>query len=360
MSNKCVKPALFNMRKISKSVTILAFAVIFASCTQIPQVEFETYRNNFNTARNASEEILLTMKVRAEYIAQHPDNPDESNLRQEKLKERIEALNARLKAWELIAHYNDVLVSLASGTDPAAIENNLTTLGNNLNTFGNSSLTKLVEKASPIFGIISQAVTMIDDFIKKEKFKEAVTAAQKPVLGILDILREDSEDITKIEEQLIMLKQDDEYLELTRLVKRLRSMANMYAKSKDLDDLLSKHNKSIDQLKNEDRDIINALKILPTPSGNPVDVNSVEFETMKILMDQINERISSYNAFSDQVETLNVAMEEYNVLLTATQSSFVILNTGNHEAQRLATITFLVDTLNLRKAIIEYREAKQK
>ncbi len=360
MLNKCRIPDSFNVRKISKSVTILAFVVMLASCTQIPQVEFETYRNNFNTARNASEEILLTMKVRAEHIAQHPDNPDGPNVRQEKLEERIEALDARLRAWELIAQYNDVLVSLASGTDPAAIENDLTALGNNLSTFGLSSLTKLVEDVSPVFGIISQAVTMIDDFIKKEKFKEAVTAAQKPILGILDILREDSDDIKEIEEQLIKLKQDDEYFELARLVKRLRSMADMYAQSKELDKLLSQHNKSIDQLKNEDRDIINALKILSTPSGNPVDANSVEFETMKILVDQINERISSYNAFAEQVKTLNTVMEEYNVLLTATQSSFVILNTGVHEAQRVATIAFLADTLNLRKAIIEYREAKQK
>lgn len=358
MLNKCRIPDSFNVRKISKSVTILALVVMLASCTQIPQGEFETYRNNFNTARTASEEILLTMKVRAEHIAQHPDNTDGPNVRQEKLKERIEALDARLKAWELIAQYNDVLVRLASGTDPAAIENDLTSLGNNLSTFGISSLTKLVEDVSPVFGIISQAVTMIDDFIKKEKFKDAVTAAQKPILGILDILREDSDDIKEIEEQLIRLKQDDEYFELTSLIVRLRSIANTYKQSKELDDLLSQYNQNIEQLKK--RSVINTLKISHTPADNPADANSIDFETMKILMDQIGERISSYNAFEDQVEALNDVMEEYNVLLTATQSSFVILNTGVHEAQRVATIAFLADTLNLRKAIIEYREAKQK
>jgi hypothetical protein len=339
---------------------------MLTSCTQIPQGVFETYRNNFNTARNASEEILLTMKVRAEHIAQHPDNPDGPNVRKQKLKERIEALDARLKAWELIAQYNDVLVRLASGTDPAAIENDLTSLGNNLNTFGISSLTKLVEDVSPVFSIISQAAAMIDDFIKKEKFKEAVTAAQEPILGILNILREDSDDISLIEEQLIMLKQDEEYNELVRLVKRLRLMANTYAQSEELDDLLSQHNESIKQL--NDESIIETLKISHTPAGSTANANADDanvanandIETMKILVDQIGERISSFNAFADQVENLNAVMKEYNILLTATQSSFVILNTGVHEAQRVATITFLADTLNLRKAIIEYREAKQK
>jgi hypothetical protein len=263
-----------------------------------------------------------------------------------------------LKALELIAQYNGVLVSLASGTNPAAIETELTALGNSLSSFEFSSLTKLVEKASPIFGVVSQAVAMIDDLIKKEKFKEAVTAAQKPILGILRILREDSVNIRDIEEQLIKLEQDVEYHQITSLVKRLRSMANKYTQSNELDRLLSQHNESIEQLKEDDRDIINALKITHKPTGNPA--NAIEFETMKILVDQIAERTSSYNTFADQVEALHTLMEEYNDILTATQSSFVILNTGVHEAQQAATTAFLADALNLRKAIIEYREAKQK
>ncbi len=312
---------------------------------------YETYRSNFNTARTASEEILITMKVRANQVAEHPDNPDGPNVRRQKLEERIAALDARLRAWELIAQYNDVLVSLASGTDPAAIENDLTSLANNLSTFGISSLTKLVEGASPVFGVISEAAAMIDDFIKKEKFKEAVTAAQKPILGIIDILREDSDDIIVIEEQLIMLKQDNEYMELARFVRRLRSMVNAYAQSEELDKLISQYNESIEQLKEDDRDIINELKISHRPFDNLADANAIDFETMKILVDQIDERISSYNALSDQVEALNALMKEYNELITATQNSFISFNTAARNA-------FLSDVLNLRKALIKYRETK--
>jgi cellulose biosynthesis protein BcsQ len=320
-----------------------------------------TYQNNFNTARSASEEILITSKVSVEFAAEHPDNPDGPNVKQQKMDERIAALDARLRAWELIAQYNNILVKLASGTEPAAIENDLTTLGNNLSTFGFSSMTKLAESASPVFGVISQTVSMIDDLIKKEKFKEAVTAAQEPILGILNILREDFADIRDIEELLIKLKQDVEYTEITSLNRRLRSMANTYAQSDELDYLLSKYNESIEQLKENNRDIIKLLKISHRPVGISVNANAnaEQIETMKILVDQIAERISSFNAYADQVGALYNLMREYVNLLTAIQNSFVGLNTAV-QVQQFAVTTgaFSANVLNFRKALIEYQKTK--
>jgi hypothetical protein len=340
---------------------LLCAVIMLHRCATIPHKEFETYRSNFASAKSAAQDVILTAKIAAEMVAKSSDNPDGPNVRQEKLTDRITALDARLQALELISEYNEVLVDLASGTDPDAVVGNLTTLSNGLNSFGVLGLTKLVEEASPLFGVVSQTVAVIDDLIKKKKFKEAANAAQVPIIAIIEILKEDANSIHEIQAELMFLKQDEEYNAIVSLKKRFNNLANAYLPSDDLDKLIGSFNTVITELK-ADEAIITALNITHTPAtgGEVVHATTADLETMKNLVDQIEVRISAYNNYEDQVLAHQTLINEYKNVLTATANSFISLNTAVLSNQRAATMAFLSNALALRKAIIEYQEVKKK
>lgn len=342
--------------------TLLCVVIILCGCATIPHKEFETYRSNFASAKSAAQDVILSAKIAAEIVAKSGDNRDGPNVRQEKLTDRITALDARLQALELISQYNEVLVDLASGTDPEAVVGNLTTLSSGLSSFGVSGLTKLVEEATPLFGVVSQTVAVIDDLIKKKKFKEAANAAQTPIIAIIEILQEDANSIHEIQEQLILLRQDKEYSAIVSLKKRLNNLANAYPQSDALNELIDSFNRRVITDLKDDQAIIDDLNITHTPAtgGAAAPANTADLETMKTLVDQIEVGISAHNNYEDQVSAHHRLINEYKKVLTATANSFISLNTAVLSNQRAATTAFLANALNLRKAIIEYQEVKKK
>ena len=329
-----------------------------SACATIPQQEFDVYRSNFNTAKASAQDIILRAKVAAETVAKSPHNPVGPNVRQKKLTERTAALDARLQALELIAEFNEVLVSLTSGARPAAVRGSLEALRDSLSSFGISRIRMLAEKATPLFGVISHAVAVIDDLIRQNKFKEAVDAAQEPIIGIIEILQKDADQIHEIEVQLIMLEQDEVYIQITKLKKRLKSLVDTYKKSNELDKLISEYNNLILQLEKEDQDK-KTLKIEHNPRATAF-INPVEVETMRSLVDQVAQNVKIYKKLGEQVNAHQTVINEYKNLLTGTRDAFINLNTAVRSNYRTATVAYVIYALNLRKAILEYQEAKLK
>jgi len=337
-------------------LTITLLTAFIAACTTIPTQELTTYQNNFSIAKTSVQEMILAAKIAAENVAQHPDNPDGLHVRQKKLGERNTALDARLAAVELIDEYNAALVSLASGVDPAAIEGNLNNIVEGLGAFDAAAFTDIVESVTPLVGAISQAISVIDDLVKQEKFKEAVSAAQEPVIGIITILIDDAGSIHEIEAQLIGFRQEEEYLQLTALRKRLLKSINTYKATDELTKLVKRSNELIKTLKSQDQSLIQDLQVKPTPGQRSPGL--ADIETVHTLVDQIGERIKNFNAFNDQILAHETLTEEYRNVLRATSSAFIKLNTAVRTNQRTGTVKFMESMLNLRKAALEYQEAK--
>ncbi len=137
-----------------KYLIVLPFLMLLTACSGVPKQEFSNYVTNFNSAKSTTQDIILGVWVTEE------SKYDGSHEQQAKLEQKLKALNARLAALELISKYNDIQVRLASGTDPAAVQNNLVNLSEGLSSFGSNSLSSLVKSAAPYGQLIASAETI--------------------------------------------------------------------------------------------------------------------------------------------------------------------------------------------------------
>jgi len=108
-------------------VAILILAIVASGCTTIPSREFASYKEAFRSARSAGEEVLLDYgaaarqfdDIRAQRAAAKPKpkrragtfDPDVLS----KEGGRLDTIAVRLKAWDVVARYNDLLTALAEG-----------------------------------------------------------------------------------------------------------------------------------------------------------------------------------------------------------------------------------------------------
>jgi hypothetical protein len=335
------------------ALAIILLMCLFAGCVSVPTSEFNSYLNSFNSAKSTAQDFILQAKVAAETVANSPDNPARPNERVEKLNERRVALDTRLAALDLISEYNNILVALAEGSDPKAIEGQIEGFRDALSSFGFSKLASLGSKASPYTAAIAEAVRLIDDQIKKQKFKQAVEAGQKPIIGVLEILQEDADNIHEIEAQLIQLKRDLEETQLRKTQIRLKNLVATYQSSPDLDQIISRYEETLATL----TDSPLAQNKINNPAGAAM-ATAADLAILQSLLDNISHSILGFNRLTDAIKAHQKVTEEYKLSLASTASALQNLNAGIKMNQRAALVGFAEQALHLREALLKYQNTK--
>jgi len=336
-----------------KKTALAVTLAILAGCVSVPTNEFNSYVNGFNLAKTSSQDFLLNAKLAAESIANAPANPASPTERVNKLGERRAALDARLDALELISEYNSILVSLASGADPKSVQNQIEGLRDGLSSFGFSKLAALGAKASPYTAVIAEAVSFIDDLIKKQKFKKTVQAGQKPILEILKILGEDADSVQEIQAQLVLLKRDGEETKLRKLQLRIKGLAGQYQSSPELDRSVSRYNEALSKL----ADSPLADNKLSNPNGAAV-ASQADLALVQTLVDEAAKQIETFNQYGESIQANQKVTDEYKKLLLATASAFQNLNGAIKSNQRAAIVGFIQQSLQLRQSILQLQQTK--
>ena len=342
--------AKFGLRQMAALVLVI---LMVSGCASIPTSEFNGYLSSFNVAKTSSQDLLLNAKLAAEFIANAPNNPDRPTDRVNKLGERRAALDARLAALELISDYNSALCSLASGADPKSVQGQIEGLRDGLSSFGFTKLTALVGKASPYTALIAEAVSLIDDLIKKQKFKQAIQAGEKPILGILEILQEDADSIHEIQSQLILLKRDIEETKLAKLRPRIAHLLNGYQSSVDLDRAVARYNDVVAKLGDSP---LASIK-LSNPSGQ-TSATPGELVVVQTLVDEASNAVEGYNQHNDEVAAHQKVVTEYKKMLATLGSSFKTIGAAIKSNQRAAIVGFVQQALQFRQSILELQHAK--
>lgn len=334
-----------------KSLTVLGILLLVTACSGIPKQEFESYLGNFDSAKNTTQDIILALKLIVE------SDSNSSHEQQILIQQKIEALDARLAALDLISKYNNVLVRLASGRDPEAVKGSLDNLSNGLNSFGSANLNSLISDVTPYSEIIAQAVTLIDNAIKKKKFREAVAAAHKPIQGIIEILQHDADDLFEIQAQTLGKKLDPERHQIIDLRFDFQDFVNTLDTNYNIDSAISRFNTVLKMMKASPSKLPDQIIHMPT---SPHSANANDYSLLKVMINQTMEHIAKYNNIRDQVYALANLELEYKKVLVATSDAFNNLNFAIQNKQRMLPIDFTVDVLNLRKAYLKLQEAKQK
>jgi hypothetical protein len=266
-------------------------------------------------------------------------------------------LDARLDALELISKYNNILVGLASGTDPAAVQSNLTNLSDGLSSFGSKSLSSLVASAAPYGELIASAVSLIDNAIKANEFRNAVQAAYKPIMGIIDILHQDADNLFEIQIQYLSDIFDPERDQIINLRFDYQDFVNTLDANEDVNTEIESYNKTLLMMN------VNPEKrpdpIIHSPN-NSHSADASDYSILKLLSNQTAEHINKFNNIIEQINA-NIAVKvEYKKVLNSTAQAFNNLNFAVQHEQYVLQTDFVIDVLDLRKAYLKLQEAKQK
>src|SRR5882672_67405 len=102
---------------MKKSILFIISAIILNGCI-IPTAALRKYTENFSEVRTTAQQLYLRAGAIAENIADRPETEGTSAEKLKTLMARKAALEARLNALDIIDQYNQVLTSLANGTNP--------------------------------------------------------------------------------------------------------------------------------------------------------------------------------------------------------------------------------------------------
>ncbi|MFC2119471.1 hypothetical protein ACFLQ4_00220 [Bacteroidota bacterium] len=330
---------------------VLPLLTLLTACSAVPKQEFSNYTTNFNSAKSTTQDIILGVWVTEE------SNYDGSYEQQAMLEQKLKALNARLDALELISKYNNILVGLASGTDPAAVQSNLMNLNEGLSSFGSNSLSSIVKSAAPYGELIASAVSLIDNAIKANDFRNAVLAAYKPIIGIIDILQQDADDLFEIQIQYISDNLDLEWDQIINLRFDYQDFVNTLNAKEDVNTKISNFNNSLQLMNVKPNKRPDPIVHLP---GSSHDADASDYNMLKLLKNQTSEHINKYNNIIKQINALNDVKVEYKNVLKSTSQAFNNLNFAIQYEQYVLQTDFVIDVLALRKSYLKLQEAKQK
>ena len=333
------------------SLLVIPVLMLLTACSAVPKQEFSNYVTNFNSAKSTTQDIILGV-----WVVEESKN-DGSYEQQAKLEQKLKALNARLDALELISKYNNILVGLASGTDPAAVESNLTNLSEGLSSFGSNSLSSLVKSVAPYGEIIANAVTLIDNAIKANEFRKAVQDAYKPVIGIIDIMQQDADDLFEIQIQYLSDDLDPERNQIINLRFDYQDFVNTLNSSEDVNSEISNYNNSIQLMNAKPDKRPDPIVHLPVSSH---DADASDYNMLKLMSNQTSEHINKYDNIIEQINALNDVKAEYKNVLKSTSQAFNNLNFAIQHEQYVLQTDFIIDVLALRKSYLKLQEAKQK
>lgn len=338
-----------NLKKIIKIGILVALSALLAGCPGIPKQALDDYVNNFNLAKNTTQDIFLSGKVLAKKAN------DGSATGNKEFQKREAALDARLKAIDVIGKYNDVLVSLASGTDPASVKGNFEGFLHGLDSFGVESLSSFAGAAGPYGQVIAMAVSAIDDYLKKEKFVEAVEEAERPIQGLIDILKKDADSLNTIQSRELAKQQVPIKNQVDTLRFSFSDAVNVFAKGTKIDKAVTDFNKMNASMQISPKKKPN---ILHKPAGGSPNAKPEDIGLLKLMVAQMEAQVSGYNQIGQQIEAYRKVISQYKETLEVTKKSFKNLNHAIQNKQRLAPMEIGGTVLKLRQAYLEFQEAR--
>lgn len=333
------------------------FAVLIAGlagCAGVPRASFDSYLNSFAAVRGQAQDLYLRSGIIAEDIANRPEAEGTVAERLKQLEARRAALKTRLDALNLIDRYNGILAHLAAGTSPDDLKAQVTGLQQDLSSFDVSGITKFVEKAVPYANMLAQGVALVEDAVKKAKFRDAVNTAQKPLAGIIDVLIVDADDLEDVTAQEFKRQQDPYREQIDSYSRRFNSRLKTLkfsTETSELQTLLSKVNDARQSMGRAD-----VKPLAPQPGAT--DPAPVDVDALTALTGQITSSVLAYNKVDAQVKAQHAMIVGYKDALAATKKAFVAL-AGDVEATQIgATSDFIKQALELKKAALQMQEAK--
>lgn len=340
-------------RNLLKAGLIGALGIMMSGCTSVPHAEFGAYQSNFDSVKLTAEDVYMRAGLLAEKKADRPESDGSITDRRKELDARKDAMAARLAALDLVDSYNRVLTGLASGTSSQDLKNQAAGLSDQLSSFNLTQVSQLLQKASPVVGVLAQGVSLVETEIQKGKFRQAVIQAQKPLIDILEILIADSNDLETIFVTELQSQQDPYRAQCDSTARRFNRRIKGLKASDAIKSALARQNHISQQWAREN---VQMIAYQETPSC--VDATPGDVEALTALSDQAETNVLAYNKIEDEITAQHAVFDQYRKTLRATEKAFAALPSAVESTRVLATMNFVQQARELRKATLMLREAR--
>jgi hypothetical protein len=338
----------------------IVLVAVLAAAACVPTIALEEYRKNFSVVRATATDLNIQAEFYAKELADDPRSADPPSVRAEKYTQRLQAIEFRHNALRLVDQYNDVLVALASGSDPKAVEGSLGSIKNGLEALQIEQLTSAISSVVPYIGVISQGIALIDDALKARKFKTAVASAGEPLIGILTILDDDADSIQAIVDARLERVYNQSRALVADARFRFRAIADNFSDTPAITDpsvpTMARLQKRLDNL-------LGALALWPgespllplerTPGRSRPDPTAIS--SLSAMVDQVKTHINVANRAVSARTAHAGYIAAYKAALKTTAKNFAHLNAAIEEERSVGIIQFTKQALELRKAYLKVR-----
>jgi hypothetical protein len=218
----------------------VAVAGLASGCTTVPQQPFVAYRDAFDAARVASENVL------ADYGAVRVESakltPPRSAAEAGSLSEQLgldawappddttgdDALDVRLRAWDIAGEYNDALLALASGASEDEVGAAVNGLLDSLQSFPVGEVAEAAGGVVPFAPVVTNVVQMIQDDVAARRFAQAVRKASPLMHDFTELLRADAVLFRKARIALLDQQFADAQIAVVIAADRVREVATAH------------------------------------------------------------------------------------------------------------------------------------
>jgi len=373
----------FHAALVSVALTLLA-------CTSVPIREFTSYRQVFSDARAAGEQVLFDYSAAVkEYelarkqlagepaenrasLAAENDRPSDAGSRQAEANAAdLADVAVRIRAWDVVQRYNDVLLSLAEGKSAAQVSAAVNGLMQSLATFPLEDIAAAAGSLSPYIGVLKEVLALAEYERSRRKFVAAVKEGT-PIIGIpiretmqpknkaafrpfLNLLQDDAKTFYNVRKGLNDLAYDRIVDNAADLRRQYRALISAYKPNAELEALTTAVN---EQLKLLD---LPAIELGGGGQGGATEAYTpVVYSQLSQLKEQIGARVEAARKKTGELAAYNAMAAAYVKLIDQVAESLQALLTAVEK--NLKTIPpmrqLLPVYIELRQAIHIYRDSR--
>lgn len=244
-----------NKPVFSLSIFLMIFGILF-SCTVLPIREFNVYKETFDKVRLAGEEILLDYgSVSTQIYALEQQVAEDEKITVEKVnaqreltfniaKKAAETVDTdhilvRMRAWAIIALYNEVLTGLAEGKSASEVAGTIDSLMNNLTGFPAAEITDIAADIVPYVGALKALLETAQLEWSRQKFIHVVLEGGPSIqTKFIAFLRDDLQNIYNVRAALNDLSYQQTLDDIAALATDFHKLANKYKNNPEIDKLV--------------------------------------------------------------------------------------------------------------------------
>ena len=304
-------------------ILLVSVIVVLATsgCTTLPLTEFASYKETFVQARKAGEDVLIDYSVATKEFegieADRAASKSKFKLRSTSLDAastdgqiaRIDHVAVRIKAWDVVARYNDLLSALAEGKAATELTSAIDALSASLGGF---PIAQVAATAADVTAFLAPLKPLIQEAFREKQRRDFVDAVAKGgdlIYGkFLKLLRDDVADFYKIRKGLNDLVYQPIVDSVALPKEKFSELASQLKKTPALERALATLNAEIAKLPSSTRD---------KPALEPVKVKFGDGSATPEQLEQLRTYTSQARDSVAKALAKNAELDAYGDVLTA-------------------------------------------